>query len=86
MVDGIVSMWKEDFDYRITMDSSKQIHIRIPNGVEDVQGIIALYDLCGRMLGSGSLTEAVDASMLPSGVYILKWTVNGHSRSRKVRL
>ena len=83
---GIASVWKEDFDYRITMDSSKQIHIRIPNGVEDVQGTIALYDLSGRMLGSGSLTEAVDASMLPSGVYILKWTVNGHSRSRKVRL
>ena len=79
-------MWKEDFDYRITMDSSKQIHIRIPNGVENVQGSIALYDLSGRMLGSGSLKEAVDASSLPSGVYILKWTVNGHTRSRKVSL
>lgn len=86
MVDGIASMWTEDFDYRITMDSSKQIHIRIPNGVENVQGTIALYDLNGRMLSSGSVTKAVDASTLPSGVYLLKWTVNGHSRSRKVKL
>jgi hypothetical protein len=86
IVDGMASMWKEDFDYRITMDSNKQIHIRIPNGVENVQGTIALYDLNGRMLASGSVTEAVDASMQPSGVYILKWTVNGHSRSRKLRL
>jgi hypothetical protein len=87
VVVGIASMWKEDFDYRITLDEqSKQFHIRVPNGVENVQGTIALYDLNGRMLSSGSVTEAVDASMLPSGVYILKWTVNGHSRSRKVKL
>jgi hypothetical protein len=83
---GIASVWKEDFDYLITMDSSKQIQIRIPNGVENVQGTIALYDLNGRMLSSGSVTKAVDASTLPSGVYLLKWTVNGHSRSRKVKL
>ena len=83
---GIASMWKEDFDYRVTMDSSKQIHIRIPNGVQNVNGTIALYDLSGRMMSSGSVTEAVDASMLPSGVYLLKWTVNGHTRSRKVKL
>jgi hypothetical protein len=83
---GIASVWKEDFDYLITMDSSKQIQIRIPNGVENVQGTIALYDLNGRMLASGSVTKAVDASTLPSGVYLLKWTVNGHSRSRKVKL
>ena len=83
---GIASMWKKDFDYRITMDSSKQIHIRIPNGVENVQGTIALYDLNGRMLASGSVKDAVDASSLSSGVYLLKWTVNGHSRSRKVKL
>ena len=84
---GLASQWTEDFDYRITLDQhSKQFHIRIPNGVENVRGTIALYDLNGRILASGSVTEAVDASMLPSGVYILKWTVNGHSRSRKVRL
>lgn len=86
IVDGIASIWKEDFDYRITMDSNNQIHIRIPNGVENVQGTIAVYDLNGRMLASGSVSKAVDASMLPGGVYILKWTVNGHSRSHKVKL
>lgn len=86
VVDGMASMWQEDFDYRITMDSNKQIHIRIPNGVENVQGTIALYDLNGRMVASGSVKEAVDASMLSGGVYILKWTVNGHSRSRKLKL
>ena len=86
IVDGIASMWKEDFDYRITMDSSKQIHIRIPHGVKNVQGTIAMYDLNGRMLASGNVTKAVDASTLPSGIYLLKWTVNGHSRSRKVKL
>ena len=86
IVDGIASVWKEDFDYRITMDSNKQIHIRIPNGVENVQGAIAVYDLNGRMQASGSVSKAVDASMLPSGVYLVKWTVNGHSRSRKVKL
>lgn len=83
---GIASMWKEDFDYRITMDSNKQIHIRIPNGVENVQGSIGLYDLNGRLVASGNIAEAINASTLPSGVYILKWTVNGHSRSRKVKL
>lgn len=84
---GFASQWREDFDYRITLDQhSKQFHIRIPNGVENVRGTIALYDLNGQMLASGSVTEAVDASMLPSGVYLLKWTVNGHSRSRKVKL
>ena len=82
----IASMWKEDFDYRITMDSSKQIHIRIPNGVGNVNGTIAVYDLNGRMLASGSVSRAVDASMLPSGVYLVKWTVNGHTRSRKLKL
>ena len=86
MVDGIASMWKEDFDYRITMDSNRQIHIRIPNDVENVQGTIAVYDLNGRMQASGSVSKAVDASMLPSGVYLVKWTVNGHTRSRKVKL
>ena len=86
MVDGIASMWKEDFDYRITMDSNRQIHIRIPNDVENVQGTIAVYDLNGRMLASGSVSKAVDASMLPGGVYLVKWTVNGHTRSRKVKL
>lgn len=86
IVDGIASVWKEDFDYRITMDSNKQIHIRIPNGVENVQGTIAVYDLNGRMLASGSVSKAVDASMLPGGVYLVKWTVNGHTRSHKVKL
>ena len=86
MVDGIASMWKEDFDYRITMDSNRQIHIRIPNDVENVQGTIAVYDLNGRMQASGSVSKAVDASMLPGGVYLVKWTVNGHTRSRKVKL
>ena len=83
---GIASMWKEDYDYRITMDSNKQIHIRIPNGINNVQGTIAVYDLNGRMQASGSVSKAVDASMLPGGVYLVKWTVNGHSRSRKVKL
>lgn len=84
---GFASQWREDYDYRITLDlHSKQFHIRIPNGVENVQGTIALYDLNGRRLASGSVSEAVDASMLPAGVYILKWTLNGHSRSRKVKL
>jgi hypothetical protein len=86
IVDGLASKWEEEFDYRITMDRNKQIHIRIPNGVSNVQGTIAVYDLNGRMLASGSVSKAVDASMLPSGVYLVKWTVNGHSRSRKVKL
>ena len=84
---GIASMWKEDFDYRVTLDEhTKQFHIRVPNGVENVKGTLALFDLSGRMMASGTVTEPVDASMLPGGVYVLRWTVNGHTRSRKVKL
>ena len=76
----------QDLDYRITLDPhTRQIHRLISNSSFLISNSsLLLYDLAGRPLASGQST--LDASALPTGIYILRWTVNGHTRSRKVKL
>ena len=80
----------EDIDYRITLDPhTRQIHFRLPDGQNlmfNAQCSMSLYNLSGHMLASGCINQPIDVSVLPSGVYILRWTINGHSRSIKIKL
>ena len=44
---------------------------------------VNVYDATGRKVGSFMASEKMDVNSLPSGVYVVSWTVGGHRRSAK---
>lgn len=78
-----IDMAESEVDYRVVYDrSSGQVGIQLALG-EEAEGTIALYDMQGRLIGSGSIAEPLSMQDLPSAVYVLRWNVGSHSRSVK---
>lgn len=84
-VDGIaMSEADADADYRITYNpEAESVQIRIPSDATNRQGEIRLYDIQGKELGVGSTEQPISMTGMPKGIYLLRWTVQGHSRSLK---
>lgn len=82
--EDIASM-PDDLEYRITYNPDlQQVYIRIPNDLSvPKKNHIALFDLAGKQLLSGSVQDAMDVSSLPHGVYVLRWTVGPSTRTIK---
>ena len=79
-----IALLEGDIDYRITYDPvAEEVFIRIPNDAANREGIIRLFDMQGRLLGTGSTGQPVSMTGQPKGIYLLCWTVQGHSRSIK---
>ena len=84
-VDGIaMSEADADADYRITYNpEAESVQIRIPSDATNRQGEIRLYDIQGKELGVGSTEQPISMTGMPKGIYLLRWIVQGHSRSLK---
>ena len=79
-----IALLRGDIDYRIAYDpTSQQVSIRIPSDAKSRQGVLHLLDLQGHCLASGSIGKPVSMAGLPQGIYLLRWTVQGHSHSLK---
>ena len=74
----IASQWSDTPDYRILLDpNTGQLRIQMTDDNEAATVTsISLHDLSGRRV----------SDQLPHGIYILRWTINGHTYSRKIRL
>ena len=82
--DDAIALLEGDADYRITYDAAaEEVLIRIPSDAADRRGTIRLYDMQGRFISAGATGQPVSMAGLPRGVYLLSWTVQGHSRSVK---
>lgn len=86
-VDGIATPDADtDADYRIAYNpDAEEVRIHIPADATNRQGDIRLYDMQGRVLGTGSTNQPISMAGMPTGIYLLRWTVQGHSRSLKFR-
>lgn len=79
-----LALAEDDIDYRITYSPEREeVFIRIPNDAKNREGIVRLFDLQGKCLATGSADQPLSVAGLPRGVYLLGWTVQGHSRSIK---
>ena len=82
--DDAIALLEGDVDYRITYDPvAEEVFIRIPFDAANHQGIIRLFDMQGHLLATGTTSQPVSLSGQPNGIYLLSWTVQGHSRSIK---
>lgn len=50
---------------------------------EALRFTVNVYDATGRKVGSFMASEKMDVNSLPTGVYVVSWTVGGHRRSAK---
>lgn len=85
--EDIASM-PDDLEYRITYNPElQQVYIRLPynapQSILSANSHIALFDLSGKQMLSGSVEDAMDVSSLPRGVYVLRWSVGPSKRSMK---
>ena len=79
-----IALLEGDVDYRITYDPvAEEVFIRIPNDATVRKGVIHLFDLQGRHIDTGTVGQPISMTGQPRGIYLLTWTVQGHSRSIK---
>ena len=82
--DNPLALLETDVDYRITYDPmAEEVLIRIPLDAKNREGIIHLYDMQGRHINTGTVDRPVSMAGQPNGIYLLSWTVQGHSRTIK---
>ena len=82
--DDPLALLESEVDYRITYNqTAEEVLIRIPTDAKNREGVIHLYDLQGRHINTGTIDKPISMAGMPKGVYLLKWTVQGHSRSLK---
>ena len=79
-----IAMLESEVDYRITYNpASEEVLIRIPTDAKNREGVIRLYDMQGRHINTGTIEQPISMAGMPRGIYMLRWTVQGHSRSLK---
>ena len=79
-----IALLEGDIDYRITYNpSTEEVLIRLPFDAKNRRGVIRLLDLQGRHINTGTIDKPLSMAGLPKGIYLLNWTVQGHSRSLK---
>ena len=73
-------------NYRILYDPhTNQLRLQMDNGQSSVVNDIAIYDLNGRKIDTQCTMFNIQSKNSPS-IYLLRWTINGHTYSRKIRL
>ena len=84
MEEDPLALLETDVDYRITYNAAaEEVLIRIPSDAKNREGVIRLYDMQGRHINTGTIDQPISMAGMPKGVYMLSWTVQGHSRSLK---
>ena len=79
-----LALLESEVDYRITYDpTAEEVRIRVPLDASNREGVIRLLDMQGRHIGTGTIDQPIRMAGMPKGVYLLNWTVQGHSRSLK---
>jgi hypothetical protein len=79
-----IALLESEVDYRITYNqAAEEVMIRIPTDAKNREGVIRLYDMQGRHINTGTIEQPISMAGMPRGIYMLRWTVQGHSRSLK---
>lgn len=72
-------------EYRVIYDQdTRQLLLIQPYG-QQLDGTISVYTAAGKLVVRGSINAPLDMTAMPQGIYLVKWTVGGYSRSAKLR-
>lgn len=75
-----------EVEYAVTYSPSERaLHFTAYSAETPARGHVDVYDLTGRRLLSAAVAPTVSLQSI-AGTVIVSWTVNGHSRSTKLRL
>lgn len=71
-------------DYIVTYSPSEAVIRFISSGDSLMSGTYSITGLDGKIVNLGQISDAIDISALPTGIYVLTWETEGHFTSRKL--